>query len=76
MRYLVNASRILEQLYEIFVTVPFDASADEKKPSIEGVFLEEIGWCNVTSGNQPPFLERLPAFFLLRVDVPRSKLQR
>ena len=24
--------------------------------------------------NQPPFLGRLPGFFLLRVDVPRSRL--
>jgi len=27
-------------------------------------------------GDQPPFLERLPGFFLLRVATPRSKLTR
>lgn len=26
--------------------------------------------------NQPPLLGRLPGFFLLRVDTPRSKLMR
>jgi hypothetical protein len=26
--------------------------------------------------DQPPFLERLPGFFLLRVATPRSKLTR
>jgi hypothetical protein len=27
-------------------------------------------------GHQPPFLERLPGFFLLRVATPRSRLTR
>ena len=28
------------------------------------------------TGTQPPFLERLPGFFLLRVATPRSRLTR
>jgi hypothetical protein len=30
--------------------------------------------CSMEGGDQPPWCGRLPGFFLLRVDVPRSRL--
>jgi len=48
---------------------------DNKKASRRTLFL----WLHkgfVQNGDQPPFFERLPGFFLLRVATPRSRLTR
>jgi len=48
---------------------------DNKKASRETLFyLVRDGFA--AEANQPPLLERLPGFFLLRVATPRSRLTR
>jgi hypothetical protein len=45
--------------------------AQKAKSGLESRFFHV---CKTLAKNQPPFLGRLPGFFLLRVQLPRSRL--